>query len=303
MHGLIEEKSAPLLSAVIAFLSVAECRRRAAVAAIDGATVSLPELPDLPASPAASVEELAADCRLRLADLEKSDPAQQIAQHQSELVELNHRRLLAKHFNAVAEHVQKLKWAETTRKKIKSSHHITTKYRELFDERVTARYRRTFEQFLEKLGRPLRARIATRGQRGEALKTLELVFPEGSKAAKASPQNVFSEGEKRAVVLADFLTEVALDSQAAGILLDDPVTSLDAEWKETIASLLAEQARERQVIVFTHDLHFLYLLKHAAERGGIALKSHWIRRTVDGTPGMSHWITAPRWKATSRTLR
>lgn len=285
VHALLEEKDPAMLSRVAAFLSVAECRRRAALAASDGANVALHELPAFPNSPADALEALAAVWAQRLADLEKSDPAQQIATLQNELAELDHRRLLVKHFSAITRHVEQLNWAEAVRKKIKSSKHITTKYNELFEERVTGRYRCKFEEFLQKLGRPLRARIGTRGQKGAAVKTLELTLPEGSRHAKLSPHQVFSEGEKRAVVLADFLTEVALDAQAAGILLDDPVTSLDAEWKETIACLLAEQARERQVVVFTHDLHFLYLLKNAAEKGNVPHQAHWIRRAADGRPG------------------
>ena len=285
IHALLEENEPALLAVVTAFLSVAECRRRATLAAIDGAAVALPDLPALPASPAAALEELEAKWTLRLKELEDSDPAQQITARQSEHVELDHRRLLGRHFHEIAAHVELQKWAEAVRKKIKSSKHITLKYNELFEERVTGQYRRKFEEFLTKLGRPLRARIGTRGQKGAAVKTLELTVPEGSSHTRMSPQQVFSEGEKRAVVLADFLTEVALDAQAAGIVLDDPVTSLDAEWKETIARLLVEQARERQVIIFTHDLHFLYLLKSAAEQGDISLKSHWMRRSSEGQPG------------------
>lgn len=285
IHALLDESEPSLLAALVAFLSVAECRRRAALAAIDGATVALSDLPALPASPAASLAELEVKWSQRSKEMEGSDSTQQIASLQREHAELDHRRLLARHFSEIAAHVERLKWAEAVRKKIKSSKHITLKYNELFEERVTGQYRQKFEEFLTKLGRPLRARIGTRGQKGAAVKTLELTVPDGSTHTRMSPQQVFSEGEKRAVVLADFLTEVTLDAQAAGIVLDDPVTSLDAEWKETIARLLAEQARERQVIIFTHDLHFLYLLKNAAEQGSVPLKSHWIRRSAEGAPG------------------
>ena len=83
-----------------------------------------------------------------------------------------------------------------------------------------------------------------------------------------------------------FFTEVTLDPSSAGIILDDPVTSLDAEWKTTIAALLASQSKDRQVIVFTHDLHFLHLLRAAAERSAVDLRAHWIQRGImDGVPG------------------
>lgn len=95
-----------------------------------------------------------------------------------------------------------------------------------------------------------------------------------------------SEGEKRATALADFLTEVALDTTSSGIILDDPVTSLDLEWRETIASILITEAKHRQVIVFTHDLPFLYFLKKHAERQTVDILTHWIKRgDTYGKPG------------------
>ncbi|RZN37560.1 MAG: hypothetical protein EF813_05655, partial [Methanosarcinales archaeon] len=95
-----------------------------------------------------------------------------------------------------------------------------------------------------------------------------------------------SEGEKRAVAMADFLTEIALDTSSSGIILDDPVTSLDLEWRELIASILAKGAKCRQVIVFTHDLPFLYFLKKHAEQEPVEIVTHWIKRgDNDDKPG------------------
>lgn len=122
----------------------------------------------------------------------------------------------------------------------------------------------------------------------------------------ASPDKVLSEGEKRAVALADFITEVALDVTSGGIILDDPVTSLDLEWRETIADILVKEAERRQVIVFTHDLPFLYFLKKHAEELGIDLATHWIKRgNIDGKPGYVYCNNCPHWKRTSevRTRR
>ncbi len=105
-------------------------------------------------------------------------------------------------------------------------------------------------------------------------------------ARDGTPDKVLSEGEQRAVALADFLTEVALDDQSAGIILDDPVTSLDFEWKDTIARYVVGEAKRRQVIVFTHDLHFLHCLREEADGSKVPLASHWIEKR-GGTPG---WV-------------
>ncbi len=92
--------------------------------------------------------------------------------------------------------------------------------------------------------------------------------------------------------MADFLTEAALDQHSNGIILDDPVTSLDDTWKKTLAECLAELARARQVIIFTHDLAFLYHIKKRAEELQVDAVTHWIREE-NGQPGFVHHNNSP----------
>jgi len=212
-----------------------------------GALVEL--IPQFPPSCGAALGVILQQWEKRLDELEISDPAKEISLLQKELDELTDRQRLATHLPTIRTHLARLKWADVAETRLNTSRHITTKYNELFNERVTDEYRKTFEDFVARLGRPVNARIATRGQKGTALKTLELILPEGVTHPKAQPSYVFSEGEKRALVLADFLTEVSLDPNSAGVIFDDPVTSLDAEWKETIARVLVYEAAGRQVLV------------------------------------------------------
>jgi hypothetical protein len=65
-----------------------------------------------------------------------------------------------------------------------------------------------------------------------------------------------SEGEQRAVALADFFAELSMQDDDYPIVFDDPATSFDHERKEQIAKRIAAEAVKRQVIVFTHDLMF-----------------------------------------------
>jgi hypothetical protein len=97
----------------------------------------------------------------------------------------------------------------------------------------------------------------------------------------------------KAVALADFLTEVSLNPANAGIVLDDPVTSQDHQRKELIANRLVDIAKERQVIVFTHDLPFLNQIILRAESEGIELEKHWVDRDKDGRPGQVGLHDAP----------
>jgi hypothetical protein len=68
---------------------------------------------------------------------------------------------------------------------------------------------------------------------------------------------VLSEGEQRALALAAFLAEVADDTALNGLVIDDPVSSLDhLRIRRVAIRLVAEAAKGRQVIIFTHNLLF-----------------------------------------------
>ena len=76
---------------------------------------------------------------------------------------------------------------------------------------------------------------------------------------------IFSEGEHRCVALAAFLAELVTSKQRSGIVFDDPMSSLDHVHRKAVAARLVEEARHRQVIVFTHDLAFLFELRRECE--------------------------------------
>lgn len=72
--------------------------------------------------------------------------------------------------------------------------------------------------------------------------------------------DVLSEGEQKIVAFANFLSECTIDNATNTIILDDPVTSLDQEYRESIANMIIDLSRNRQIIVFTHDLYFVSYL-------------------------------------------
>jgi energy-coupling factor transporter ATP-binding protein EcfA2 len=66
--------------------------------------------------------------------------------------------------------------------------------------------------------------------------------------------DVLSEGEQKAIVLAEFLAEIQLDSSIAPVVFDDPVNSLDHHIIDDVAKRLLVLSKERQVVVFTHSI-------------------------------------------------
>lgn len=87
---------------------------------------------------------------------------------------------------------------------------------------------------------------------------------------KAKLGDILSEGEHRCVALAAFLAELATANNVSAIVFDDPMSSLDHLHREKVAARLVEEAKVRQVIVFTHDLTFLGVLRRMAEEEAVA---------------------------------
>ncbi|MCD4785311.1 MAG: AAA family ATPase [Candidatus Eremiobacteraeota bacterium] len=272
----IEKNNKELLKKIMNFLSA--CRKRQESALDNINTSTLAPIPPLPASEASEIANMIKALKLRQVPLQDKDPTKEISELEKRILELRHRKLLSQYLPQIEKYVKKQIW---TRRAIGiggNTTHITRKNNELFNKLVTKRYIELFEKTLKDLQRPLKVEIRTRGRKGNTYKQIVLSAIPSTSGGKATPDKVLSEGEKRAIALADFLTEVALDITSSGIILDDPVTSLDLEWRETIACILANEAQNRQVIVFTHDLPFLYHLKKYAEEKSIEIITHWIKR-------------------------
>lgn len=75
-----------------------------------------------------------------------------------------------------------------------------------------------------------------------------------------SIESVLSDGEKKIIALSNFLADCTIDNRKNSIVFDDPVTSLDFDYRELIATKIVELSRDRQIIVLTHDLSFLRML-------------------------------------------
>ncbi len=105
-----------------------------------------------------------------------------------------------------------------------------------------------------------------------------------SKVKYGSMTKVLSEGEFKVLSLAAFLSEINLSDKVAGVIFDDPVTSLDHRFRERIAKRIAEEAKVRQVAVFTHEISFLFSLRKASNKVGNSLNVITTRRW-NGVPG------------------
>jgi len=89
--------------------------------------------------------------------------------------------------------------------------------------------------------------------------------------------NVVSEGEQRCLSIAAFFAELSTADDPSGIVFDDPVSSLDYQWREAVAHRLVDESKSRQVIVFTHDVVFLLALRQFAEESGVQCRDQHVR--------------------------
>jgi energy-coupling factor transporter ATP-binding protein EcfA2 len=102
--------------------------------------------------------------------------------------------------------------------------------------------------------------VADRSKDGHSFFSVNLKAP-----ISVANDKVLSEGEQRALGLACFLAEVDADTARNGLVIDDPVSSLDHLRIRRVARRLVEEAgKGRQVIIFTHNLLFYNEVAEAA---------------------------------------
>jgi hypothetical protein len=93
----------------------------------------------------------------------------------------------------------------------------------------------------------------------------------------ANNSDVLSEGEQRALALSCFLAELIEVGAEHGIIIDDPVSSLDHSRMEAVAKrLVAEASAGRQVIIFTHNIMFHYMMENEARRADTPCHTEWM---------------------------
>ena len=93
---------------------------------------------------------------------------------------------------------------------------------------------------------------------------------------------IVSEGEQRCISIAAFFAELSTADDPSAIVFDDPVSSLDFQWRSAVARRLVEESKRRQVIVFTHDVVFLSGAQAICRRGRLQPLDQHVRRQSIG---------------------
>ena len=118
----------------------------------------------------------------------------------------------------------------------------------------------TFQEELKKLKRSnIKVNLAFKTDRGKS--KLVQHIESGYELS-----DILSEGEQKAVALAEFMTELKLDKTKAPVIFDDPVTSLDHHIIDEVARRLVNLSKERQVVIFTHSILLFNSIKQKSEQ-------------------------------------
>lgn len=236
-----------------------------------------------PADPAPVLQSRAAEAITAANDLDDTQFATSLHAATMAKDELQGRITLAQHRTALVGEVDRLAAAQQIEiaKRATDTTSITRRATELARSHVTDVVRDRFTRECDRLKLERVTLSDVGGKKGQLRHRSSLL----NAARDATVKQVLSEGEQTALGLAGFLTEAYFDGSKSALVFDDPVTSLDHVRRWEVASRLVEFAKDRQVIVFTHDVSFVGDLSRAAKRQQVALIERSIERTGDDHPG------------------
>ena len=231
-------------------------------------------------NPTTRVQKVADNLNAEANTLEKASDEKARAAMQQQFSELNARICLSQIKKAVVTAVTNLNHQQKLNKCLTAvrTNAISLKASELAEKVVSKELANSLNEEFKALGvGTLHVSLKSRTNKGKALHKLKLELPQSR-----SPGDILSEGEQRAVAIGSFLAEVNLSGSKGGIVFDDPVSSLDHRRRECVAKRLAAEASKRQVIVFTHDIYFLYLLSEEAKLAGVPTSTQSLVRRSEG---------------------
>ena len=277
--GVLDEPQlddSDLTEAVRMFLDATQTRREQVN---DALTEDLPPPQNLPTRSldvhilTSYVENL----RDRVRHLREVNQPEAISKLRRELNELEARRLLADDLSNVLGEIERKKKIAAYQLCIDETrtNAITRMSSDVTKRAVTEQLTRSFSEELNELKfRDVEVQmVAAGGSRGALYHKLQLRRAPGVEVSK-----VVSEGEARCLSIASFFAELTTAADRSAILFDDPVSSLDHNWRSNVAERLVLESQSRQVIVFTHDIVFLLVLAEKAEEFGVQLKNQYLRR-------------------------
>jgi hypothetical protein len=204
--------------------------------------------------PTVSLRQVAESLGAEAARLRANLDAEALAAKRIRLRELEARRLLSEHIDAIA--IVRSNLAHRERLQRCMDDIANTRSISMFAGQLARSY--VSDALTEKMNDELdrldlyhvRAGINSSGNAGAVRLGVQL------QECQLDPHLVLSEAEQRMCALAYFFAELDQSSSSSGIVFDDPVSSLDHNHRTAVARRIVQESANRQVILFTHDAVF-----------------------------------------------
>ena len=271
-----------------------EARRKAIVEAFANDTDLAVDCPSL-VSIASDTETLAEQLDRRIQVLSSRSNDEDKKRMTMEVHELQARKILAKNEQLVLNEIERKKKiaAYELCKKDTKTNAITQKSTAVTKKFVTQKLKEQFQDELNKLAfRHVEVELKEVGG-ADGVLYHRLIL---TRAPGVELPRVASEGEQRCLSIAAFFAELSTADDQSAIVFDDPVSSLDYRWREAVAQRLVIEAKTRQVIVFTHDIVFLLILKQFSKEQDIEQLDQHVRQLSIGAGVCDEelpWVALP----------
>lgn len=285
------EKLADVIGAAVA---ANESRRNAVIIALTSDTDLASDCPTL-VSVSHEVDMLAEQLEERVRTLSRMSTGDTKKRMSAEVQELRARKLLASYEELVLNEIERKKKIAAYELCLNDTRTqaITQKSTAVTRTAVTQKLKRSFQDELSNLGfQHVEVELKEVGG-AEGVLYHKLIL---TRAPGVDLPCVVSEGEQRCLSIAAFFAELSTADDPSAIVFDDPVSSLDYKWREGVAQRLVQEAKMRQVIVFTHDIVFLLHLKQFAGEQGVEQLDQHVRHLSVGAGVCAEempWVALP----------
>ena len=180
---------------------------------------------------------------------------------QAELTELKGKKAANALLPRIEQHVAAAKWvgrATIVRNNIPTLlRSLTEAAKEASKELLNRDFEKRFTQECRRLRAP-NVTLNFPGRQGQAIRRKHV--------ASYKPHQILSEGEQKALALADFLAEVTSVPASSPVIFDDPISSMDYRRIHEVCNRIVALSHDHQVVVFTHNIWFAAELLSKADK-------------------------------------
>ena len=262
------------------FIASSRFRRYLLIKALNN--IKKPILPIYDIDPEIKLQEIENETHNYVTDLKKALVGDERKELKKEFSELSDRKIMNDILQLLNKEIERQKAIRHIDQCIieTSTTAITKLGNDIADKVITPKLRDKFQEEVIKISaEKVRVEILRSGGKYGVPQYQVSLFAKPT----AKVDDILSEGEKTCVALAAFLTELATATHKSTLIFDDPVCSLDHRWRKKVAERLVDEAANRQIIIFTHDLIFVNDLKNIATEKNQSTKFVTIQREAAGS--------------------